>query len=309
MMTPLRQSLLGLYQAATATLRMRSLRRLVEEGRAPVCVLFYHRVADTHPNDWTMPTRMFQRQIDWLTRRFDVVSLQEAQRRLQSGRSKRPAVAITFDDGYGENCEHAIPLLLRRNLPFTYFVSTQILRDQSAFPHDLAAGVRLRPNTITEIRAMADAGVEIGAHTRTHPNLGLSTDRDWLQDEIAGSMDDIASWTGRRPTAFAIPYGQTINFTPEAMRVAREAGARVVCSAYGAYNQPDRVSAAYGPFHLRRIHADVEWVRFHNWMTIDPRKLLAIDPVDDGQLLREAFREEPAALEPAVAASKEGADV
>src|SRR5690606_30975615 len=121
-------------------------------------------------------------------------------------------------------CDAAIPLLLKRRIPFTYFVSTQIVRDQTAFPHDLEAGLRLRPNTITELRAMADAGVEIGAHTRTHADLGKSIDPDWLRDEITGSIEDIEQWTGRRPQSFAFPFGQTTNITPEAMRVAREAG-------------------------------------------------------------------------------------
>lgn len=285
-MTPLRQSLLGLYQAVTAPARLRAVRAMAEEGRAPVAILFYHRVADTHPNDWTMSTGGFRRQIDWLAREFDFVSLREAQRRLASGSSRRPAVAITFDDGYGENCETAVPYLLKRNVPFTYFVSTQIVRDQTAFPHDLAAGVRLRPNTITELRAMSDAGVEIGAHTRTHADLGLSTDPDWLRSELVGSIEDLEAWLGRRPRSFAFPFGQTTNLTPQAMAVAREAGIEAICSAYGAYNQPERVSEELGPLHLRRIHGDPEWVRFLNWMTFDPRKLRATDPIDDDAYLR-----------------------
>ncbi|CAN0362838.1 unnamed protein product, partial [Ectocarpus sp. 4 AP-2014] len=215
----------------------------------------------------------FQRQIDWLRKRFDMVSLQEAQRRLETQDSRRPAVAITFDDGYGENCETAIPLLLRRNVPFTYFVSTKIIKDQSAFPHDLEAGVRLRPNTISELRSMSDAGVEIGAHTRTHADLGRSIDPDWLCEEIVGSIEDLESWTGRRPTCFAFPFGQIESMTPEAMAVARGAGIKAICSAYGAYNRPELVSEQHGPFHLRRIHADPEWQRFFNWMTFDARKL------------------------------------
>lgn len=289
-MTFVQRSLLGLYQGATASLRMRAVRRMASEGRAPVSVLFYHRIADANPNDWTLPVADFCRQVDWLARRFDFVSLAEARRRLAAGKSRRPAVAITFDDGYGENCDHAVPLLLRRRIPFTYFVSTQIVRDQSAFPHDLAAGVRLRPNTITELRSMADAGVEIGAHTRTHADLGRSTNADWLREEIVGSISDIEGWTGRRPRSFAFPYGQTTSFTPEAMRVARDAGVQVVCSAYGAYNHPRQVSQESGAFHLRRIHADREWVRFVNWMTFDPRKLRAADPIDDEAYLLDDCR-------------------
>lgn len=297
-MTPLKQSLLGLYQTVTARSRLRRLRELAEEGLAPVSILFYHRVADTHPNDWTLPVSLFRRQLDWLGERFDFVTLREAQRRLSSGSSRRPAVAITFDDGYGENCDAAIPLLLKRNLPFTYFVSTQIVRDQSAFPHDLEAGTRLRPNTITELRSMANAGVEIGAHTRTHPNLGKSVDPAWLHEEIVGSIEDIESWTGRRPRYFAFPFGQTHNLSPVAMRVAHDAGIEAVCSAYGAYNLPERTSEEFGPFHLRRVHADPEWVRFQNWMTFDARKLAASDPIDDDEYL--SLLREPAAPAPTI---------
>lgn len=281
----LKQSLLGLYQTATSRSRMRRLRELSRSGRAPVSILFYHRIADTNPNDWTMPVRLFEWQIDWLRERFDFVTLREAQRRLSNGASYRPAVAITFDDGYSENCEAAIPFLLERNVPFTYFVSTQIVRDQTGFPHDLEAGIRLRPNTITELRSMADAGVEIGAHTRTHPDLGSSIDPAWLHKEIVGSIEDIESWTGRRPRYFAFPFGQVHNMTSEAMRVAHDAGIEAVCSAYGAYNLPDQISEEIGPFHLRRVHADPEAVRFKNWMTFDTRKLTADDPIDDDRYL------------------------
>lgn len=285
-MNPLRQTLLGLYRSVTSGSRRRALRELAEQGRAPVAILFYHRIADSHPNGWTLPVQDFQRQIEWIGERFDLVSLGEAQRRLESQNSRRPAVAITFDDGYGENCEAAVPLLLRHNVPFTYFVSTQIIKDQSAFPHDLEAGVRLRPNTITELRSMSDAGVEIGAHTRTHPDLGRSTDPDWLREEIVGSMEDLEAWIGRRPTSFAFPFGQIENMTPKAMAVARGAGIETICSAYGAYNLPGQVSEQHGPLHLRRIHADPEWARFLNWMTFDTRKLYAVDPIDDDVYLR-----------------------
>lgn len=288
-MSPGRNLLLHAYRLVTKRARSRALGDWSLSGAAPACVLFYHRIADTHPNGWTMSVSMFERQIDWLAERFDFVSLREAQRRLLTRTNHRPSITITFDDGYGENCEHAIPLLLRREIPFTYFVSTQIVRDQSAFPHDLKAGIRLRPNTIEELRAMAEAGVDIGAHTRTHPDLGKSIDSRWLEEEINGSFDDLAGWTGQRPTSFAFPFGQTVNMTPQAMAVAKAAGAQAICSAYGAYNLPEQISDPHGALHVRRIHADPEWSRFANWMTFDPRKLAAIDPIHDSTYLSEVF--------------------
>ena len=79
-------------------------------------VLFYHRVADTHPNQWTISTKLFERQMRWLRDRFDVISLREAQQRIRRGTNSRMAVSITFDDGYADNCDFAIPLLHEWNM-------------------------------------------------------------------------------------------------------------------------------------------------------------------------------------------------
>src|SRR5206468_851008 len=67
---------------------------------------------------------------------------------------------------------------------------------------------------------------------------------------------------------FAFPYGQHENLSAEAIRIAFEARYAGVCSAYGGYNFPGDDS-----FHLRRFHADCEFIRFKNWLTVDPRKL------------------------------------
>ena len=282
-MNPLKQGLLGLYCALTTVERRRQLAQMSAAGTAPVSVLFYHRIADAYPNGWTLPTRSFERQLNWLAKRFDFVTLEQAQQRLENKESHRPSVAITFDDGYADNCEFAIPLLLRRNIPFTYFVTTKVVEDQSCFPHDLEAGAPLRPNSITELRSMADAGVEIGAHTRTHPDLGASTDSAWLDDEIEGSKHDLESWIGRKVRYFAFPFGLPENTSPEAFAAVKRAGFSGVCTAYGAYNLPSETKSPWGAMHLRRIHADAEWTRFINWMTFDPRKLWADDPTIDDQ--------------------------
>src|SRR4051794_36738330 len=73
-------------------------------GRAPVTILYYHRVAEDRANAWTTSPRVFARQIRWLQAHFDLVSLEEAQHRIKSPRNERPAVSITFDDGYADNC-------------------------------------------------------------------------------------------------------------------------------------------------------------------------------------------------------------
>jgi peptidoglycan/xylan/chitin deacetylase (PgdA/CDA1 family) len=263
-----KNALLNSYYWTTLPLRSRAAALRAAHHCEPIQILFYHRVADDHPNGWTMSTRSFGRQIRWLRSRFEIVSLSEAQARIATGRNQRPTACITFDDGYADNCRFAIPLLLKHRIPFTYFVSTNHVLSGESFPHDVAAGHPLAVNTLTHLREMAAAGVEIGAHTRSHANLGGNLTRDELSDEIVGSKLELQTAIGCDIRYFAFPYGQHENLSAKAFHIAVEAGFDGVCSAYGGYNFPGD-----DPFHLRRFHADREFIRFKNWLTIDPRKV------------------------------------
>ena len=132
--------LLNLYYQGSRPYRRRRDRRAAAEGRVPVVVLFYHRVADDGCGSWTHSNADFARQIDWLARRFDLVSLEEAQRRIASGHNTRPTACITFDDGYADNCNTAIPLLIKRQIPCTYFVTWHNVQSGEPFPHDVVLG-------------------------------------------------------------------------------------------------------------------------------------------------------------------------
>lgn len=270
---------LSAYRLATSPLRALQSRTRAANGTAPIMVLFYHRIADQHANGWTMPCRTFEQQIEWAAQRFDIIDLEEAQRRIVQG-NRKPAVVITFDDGYADNCEFALPLLLRKGLPATYFISTDHILNDVPFPHDVATGVTLRPNTPEEIKSMASAGIEIGAHTRTHADLGKIDDANLMWEEIAGSKQDVEQITGKQARYFACPFGLASNMSPLAFQVAYNAGFKGVCSAYGAYNFPVQGKST-GPFHIERIHADPEMPRFKNWLTVDPRKT-SVEAYDGG---------------------------
>jgi peptidoglycan/xylan/chitin deacetylase (PgdA/CDA1 family) len=272
-----KKALLNSYYWATLPSRRRATVQRATHGREPIQILFYHRVADEHPNGWTMSTQSFARQIQWLRSRFKVVSLSEAQARIASGRNQCPTACITFDDGYADNRRFAIPLLRNQRIPFTYFVSTNHVLGKETFPHDIAAGRPLEVNTLTHLREMAAAGVEIGAHTRSHANLGGNLSRDELTGEIVGSKRELEAAIGCRVRYFAFPYGKHENLSAAAFRIAFEAGFDGVCSAYGGYNFPGDDA-----FHLRRFHADCEFIRFKNWLTIDPRKLRMHRDFDPG---------------------------
>ncbi|HEV3138033.1 MAG TPA: polysaccharide deacetylase family protein [Pirellulales bacterium] len=259
--------LLNFYYCGSFPHRVWRNAQLRDHGRAPVMVLFYHRVADDRASPWTISTSMFERQIRWLKRHFDMISLAEAQHRVL-GRNHRPCVAITFDDGYADNCRRALPLLIEEQIPCMYFVSSRHVIEDVPFSHDVAIGRPLAPNTPRQIRDMALAGIDIGAHTRTHADLGRITDPNELVDELVGARLELEDLTGASVRYFAFPYGQHANLSTAAFQLARIAGYEGVCSAYGGYNCPGD-----DPFHLQRIPVDGDMIRLKNWTMFDPRKL------------------------------------
>src|SRR5204862_8308609 len=133
--------------------------RLKAQGRAPILVVTYHRIADDAANSWTCSHAMFARHVQWLSDHFDVVSLDEAQRRIREG-NRRTCVAITFDDGYASNCERALPLLQKLKIPATYFVTFENVAEGKPFAHDLAMGNRFAVNTPAELRDLARGGFD-----------------------------------------------------------------------------------------------------------------------------------------------------
>ena len=260
--------MIDLYYLATLPQRKQAAAARQEQCQVPIISLFYHRIADEHPNEWTMSNEMFRRQIEWLQERFDIVTLEEAQKRIASESNDRPTVCITFDDGYADNCDTALPWLIEQSVPVTYFVTSQNVINGDPFPHDVKAGHPQAINTPDQLRELAQAGIEIGAHTRTHADLGKTNNEIDLYNEIVGSKRELEDMVQRPVRYFAFPFGLPSNMSTASFRIAFEAGFWGVCSAYGGYNLPGEDS-----FHLQRIHGDPEWSRFRNWMTVDPRKL------------------------------------
>ena len=235
----------------------------------PAAILFYHRVANHCPNDWTISNSGFKAHLDMIAKLGSFASLSEIQAEQRSGIRDHRKVAITFDDGYQDNLLWAIPELLRRKIPVTYFVTTNNVEYQRPFAHDLRFHRHpLHVNKKSEIRELAEAGIEIGGHSAEHLDLGQDWSRQRLELELVDTRKRLQDWTGQPIHHFAFPYGHVQNISQAAIDVLYEAGYQSFSSAFGGWNYPGEDT-----FHLHRFHGDPCTPALRNWLTLDPRKL------------------------------------
>jgi peptidoglycan/xylan/chitin deacetylase (PgdA/CDA1 family)/CelD/BcsL family acetyltransferase involved in cellulose biosynthesis len=103
-------------------------------------ILYYHRVNDERdPFYPSLPVDVFERQMRFVARRYNVVSLARLIAHLESG-APGTLLAITFDDGYRDNYENAFPILQRYGLVATIFLSTGSLDTRDPLWFEVLAG-------------------------------------------------------------------------------------------------------------------------------------------------------------------------
>lgn len=140
------------------------------------------------------------------------------------------AAALTFDDGLVDNLRELVPVLEDEAVPATVFVVSGWLGRE----HPDAPGTRIM--TAEELRTLSDKGVEIGAHTVTHPDVtGLGFEE--ALDEMSRSRADLSAITGTDVTSLAYPYGHA---DEKAIKAAAAAGFRAACrvSGEGSWHEP-----------------------------------------------------------------------
>lgn len=170
-------------------------------------ILAYHSLDDSGSVISVTPAT-FARQMTILAEvGFRGLALREAVAlRKQHGVWPARAAAITFDDGYKNLLEHALPVLARHGFSATIFLVSQFVGRHNDWESPPAGFGRRATLDWTEVRKLANAGIEIGAHTRTHPDL-RSVDDETLERELAGSQGELQEGLGAPVRSLAYPYG------------------------------------------------------------------------------------------------------
>lgn len=201
-----------------------------------VPVLMYHSVNEVPPaSTWTLSVRpsAFDAQLRHLRQQgFTGLTFGELCRRRRTGCAlpERPIV-LTFDDGYADFLAEAVPVLAEHGFPATVFVTTGWLHDAGRH----AAGTPLdRMLSWAQLATLAAVGIEIGAHSHSHPQLDqLCGPR--LRAELGDSRRMLEDRLGAPVPSLAYPYGYS---TKRVRDVARDVGYLQAASVANAAAAP-----------------------------------------------------------------------
>ena len=116
------------------------------------------------------------------------------------------AVAITFDDGFRNFLEYALPVLAEHRFPATVFVVTGYCGKNNGWPSQPAGIPRMDLMDWKDLRAIREAGIELGAHSVRHEFLTRLPEAQ-VAEELSRAKEEIENRSGALVRSFAYPYG------------------------------------------------------------------------------------------------------
>jgi len=176
-----------------------------------VPILMYHYIsvppadnADKYRPGLSVAPEEFRKQLQWLKDNgYHSITLTQLAYALNIGWPPLPPkpVILTFDDGYLDNYENALPILKEMGFTGTFFILTNYANRQ-------------QPGYMTwdQLREMSAAGMDIEVHGAEHLEMS-GRDQAWLDANLMGPAQDIQKNLGYQPRFLSYPSGQFDDFT------------------------------------------------------------------------------------------------
>ena len=207
----------------------------------------------------------FRRLLRMLSAQHTFLSHADAIARVREDRIDRPYVSVSFDDGFADN-ERAARILEEFGATGCFFVCPGIVGETD--PQRLAAfcATRLEFPVVTpfldwrQLERLVARGHEIGGHTMTHPNLGVTSPQE-AAAEIRGSYERLRERLGV-VRHFAWPRGRWENMTVAARDAVFAAGYESCASAVRGAHVAGATGAAED-LCIRRDHVLANWPLGH----------------------------------------------
>ncbi len=191
-------------------------------------ILCYHSISAHYDSRYDpLDPRRFESHLQFLSAKCHPITMDALVEAIGSGRDlPERAVVVTFDDGYRDNFEVALPLLLKYRVPATIYVVTGYIDGEV----ELAEPPHFSPLSWEQMIQMQHTGlVTFGAHGRTHRILSTLSQLEW-GCEIADSKRMLEERLGIPIRHFAYPNGRGKDIPRGAGRLLQGSGFVSACS-------------------------------------------------------------------------------
>jgi peptidoglycan/xylan/chitin deacetylase (PgdA/CDA1 family) len=251
-------------------------------------VLMYHKVNDLTPNSTTVPTGVFAEQMALLgTLDYVPVSLEQVRDHYVAGVAlPAGAVLISFDDGYRDNLENAVPILQRHGYPAVIFVPIGFLEGDRPLPHEESLrtlGVRNATVGWDELAALEAGGIRVESHGIGHRPVA-ELELAEAAREIALSKLRLEERLGRAVEAYAFVKGSLADYRPEHVSLVQQAGYSLGFTSVSGANGP-----ASDRYRLRRYNVEPYPARTFELVLAGACDLISAKDTVPGTYARRAF--------------------
>jgi len=226
---------------------------------ARILILMYHildRPMSEQEARFCCTPEYFSEQMKYLANSdYELLTLDQIEETIKGQRhQERPGVAITFDDGFSDFHQNALPILNQWKVPATLFIVSRRIGESNDWMH--SRGFPKRPLlSLEQLLEVRDAGITIGSHTCTHARLSeISPDKEKLDEELQTSKQELEEILEQEVRHFAYPYGL---YDAETVTAVKQAGYATACSVRSGFNRK-----GIDPHLLRRLEiygSDTLW--------------------------------------------------
>ena len=275
----------GVYRTIGETAR--GLGAVNGDGRT-LRVLMYHKVNDVTGNRMSMPTSLFDEQMDQLRELgYTVVDLDAVIAHYAERKPLPPgAVLITFDDGYRDNLENAAEVLEKHGYPAVLFVPIGYLDEERPLPHEERLAANGVVNSTLDWDQLADLerrGIRVESHGISHRPLA-DLEVDEAAREITISKLRLEEKLGRPVRAFSYVKGSEAHYRPVHLSLIRQAGYDVAFTSISGANSP-----ATDPLQLHRYNVEPYSPRTFELVLAGACDLIAVKDTVTGTHARRLF--------------------
>jgi peptidoglycan/xylan/chitin deacetylase (PgdA/CDA1 family) len=209
--------------------------KLSSNTRAPI-ILMYHGTPNIHPlSKYSIRADRFNAHLRYLKRHdWHTVLFRELQ---NVSVLPEKTVVLTFDDGYVDNYEGAFLPLVESKINATWFITTDCIGKHSHWTGSLSPQTQML--TVEQLFQMEKAGMEIGSHTCSHPDLTTLSYQQQL-DEMTKSKLILESIIHSKISSFAYPYGK---YNADSIVAVKDSDYQMACTTtarpgFGSENNP-----------------------------------------------------------------------